>query len=1155
MRKHWLLSAAVLLLMAMPAMAQRISASIRGTVTDATGAVMAGAKVTVKNEGTGFTQNQVTNSSGNYSFSELPIGSYRVEVEAAGFKSEARSKIVVTAADVRAIDVQLQTGQVSEVVDVEVAAVAVRTVGADVSGLISGEQVRELPLNGRNFIQLTLLQPGVTAQQGLNTKDKGLQGGSDVSVGGGTTTGNLWLVDGANNNDVGSNRTLLVYPSVDAIEEFKIQRNNYGAEFGQAGGAQINLVTRGGTNDFHGSAYYYMRRDKFNSADYFLEQTGQDAAPLHWDDFGGTFGGPILKDKLHFFLSYEKNNDKRSTVRTAQVPTAAERAGDFSNPIPGCSDPTPIDPLTGQPFPGNVIPQNRIEQGGLLMMQLMSLPNVTQAGSCNNYVFATPTPVKWDQINARVDWTLGQSTRMMVRYTQDSWTASASPNGLWGDDPFPVVASDWDQPGKSLVAQLNRNIGSSMVNALTFSYSANKINVTRGGDNPELATQLAEAIPTAYPADIKSRGGAGQPGAMWGSLGNYGGGILWNQAPWTNNQDLFVLKDDFSAVFGKHFVKAGFLLSTNKKNEEPANTTQESVQVNGTYGFRAPNGQISNGLTTQNTIANWLLQGMVWNTSEIQANLPVQQRWKDYEFYLADSVKLTPRVTADFGVRATHFTLPYEARDVFGNFDPATIDPALGNSPCNGMIYVPGKNPCPALGLAGGSDGPNRSLVPTKFMYFAPRLGIAWDVNGDGKLAVRGGGGLFYQRERVSGGLGLGQAPPLSGTASVIRTLGNNTPVVGDLTPSYGTPATAVSQEKANPYSIQWNVAVQKEIAHNTTMEVAYVGSAGRNLLGQRNLNEIPVADRLAFAQTGNGALRPLNGINTFGAGSNLALWEQNRSSIYHSLQTQVVTRFGRGSSAQASYTWSKSIGNTGLSNADGPGSYSVLNGYTDSTQPDLDRARGNNDRRHIFNANVILALPSLENKGSVVRNVFGDWEVTSIVQAATGFPITVFLGVPPGLDGNGGAAGTGFTGNQRPNVVEGVPCRADGSSKTQWLNVNAWTVNGYQIGTNGNSGRNVCDGPGFFQWDASLYKNIKLGPKVQLQLRAEVYNVLNTVNLFGTFGGAQQTTWNPQNPVYNTGNPQTATTIVSATNPGGFGELTAAADPRVVQFGIRLRF
>src|SRR5262245_4541467 len=306
MRKRWLPLATVwLLLLALPAVAQRITASIRGTVTDQSGGVISGAKVTVTNEGTGLTRSGNSNDKGNYSFSELPVGSYRVEVAFEGFKSEVRSKVLINVADDRQIDVQLQTGAMTETVNIEVAAVAVDTTGGDIAGLMTGEQVRELPLNGRNFLQLTLLQPGVTGQQGLDTKSKGLAGGSDVSVSGGSTTSNLWLVDGADNVDHGSNRTILVYPSVDAIEEFKIQRNNYGAEFGQAGGAQINLVTRSGTNDFHGSGYYYARRDQWNSANYFLDKAGQGASPCHWDDFGGTLGGPVVKDKLLFFFSYE----------------------------------------------------------------------------------------------------------------------------------------------------------------------------------------------------------------------------------------------------------------------------------------------------------------------------------------------------------------------------------------------------------------------------------------------------------------------------------------------------------------------------------------------------------------------------------------------------------------------------------------------------------------------------------------------------------------------------------------------------------------------------------------------------------------------------------------------------------------------------------
>lgn len=1149
MRKPWFFTA-FLMMLAVPAVAQRITATLRGTVTDPSGAVIEGAKVTVTNEGTGFTRSMTTTSAGIYSFAELPVGSYRIQVVHAGFKAGIRSKVVINVADTRAVDVQLETGEVTEVVDVEVAAVAVKTVGADVSGLVSGEEARALPLNGRNFMQLTLLQPGVSGIDGLNTIDKGLGSGSDISVSGGSVTNNYWMVDGANNVDLGSGRTILVYPSVDSIEEFKIQRNNYGAEFGQSGGAQINLVTRGGTNEFHGSGYYYGRRDQWNSTDFFLKEAGREKAPLKWDDYGGTFGGPIIKDKLHFFVSLEWNKDKRSDVRTSFVPTAAERNGDFSGPgVPGCSPAKPIDPLTGQPFPGNVIPADRISPGGQLMMELMALPNATPTGgSCSNWVEAVPTPVDWRQENFRVDWSITNSTRLMVRWTHDSWNADRN---QWGDDPFPSVRSQWNQPGRSLVTQLNHNIGSRMVNSLTFSYSANKIAVQRVGDS-EVAEQLIGAIPTLFPSDIKQQGGQGMPMAQWGSLGPYGGGILWNQAPWLNNQDLFVLKDDYSAVFGKHFVKVGVLLSTNKKNEEPANTSQESVAVTGVAGFLGPGGFVADTTGTGNEIANWLLQETVWNTGEIRTNKPVLQRWKDYEFYIADTYKASSRVTADFGVRLSHFTQPFEANDEMGTFDPSAVNPAFGNSACNGMIYVPGTNPCAALGLPGGIDGPNRSLQPTKSVLFAPRLGIAWDIFGTGKTAVRGGLGLFYARERLSAGLALGLNPPFSGTTSAIRTLGSNEIVSGEAATGLGAPGAGIVQEAGNSHNWQWNVAVQHELMRNMVLEVAYVGNKGLDLLGQTNLNEVAPQNRLRYAQTGDVTLRPLNGIAGIGDG-NIGLTTRDRDSIYHALQAQLVSRFGSGSILSVAYTLSKSTANTGLGNADGPG-MSERNAYTDSTNPELDRARSAIDRRHMFSSTLVLALPKFEDKSSAMKNVLGNWEFSTIVQANTGYPYTIFLDNVPGLSGNGSLAGTGYAANQRPDRVPGEPCRASGGSETQWFNPNAWTINGHQIGTNGNADRHECDGPGLFRVDASLTKNIKLGKTVQLQLRAEMFNVFNRTNFLSTDGNVQ-IDWSPRDVVFDTGSASTATRIISATPAGGFGQFTRAADPRQMQLGLRLSF
>jgi hypothetical protein len=1156
MSKKRLSLAAFLLLMAVPLFAQRFTASIRGAVTDASGAVVAGAKVTLKNEETGLTRTMNTNAAGNYSFVDLPVGSYQVEVALTGFKSAVQTKIAISPADVREVNVRLETGAITEAVSVEASSYAVKTVGAEIAGVMSGDQVRELPLNGRNFMQLTLLQPGVTGQEGMNMVNKGLQGGSDVSVSGGSTTSNLWLVDGADNVDRGSNRTILVYPSVDAIDEFKIQRNNYGAEFGQAGGAQINLVTKGGTNTFHGTGYYFIRRDGLNSNEYFLERANQPKPALKWDDWGGTFGGPIIKDKLHFFVSYEKNKDDRTTTRSGFVPTAAERAGDFSGSrLAGCTPPIPVDPTTGKPFAGNVIPADRINPAGLAFLKLYQLPNTTPSSGCNNYTQAVPTPINWSQINARVDWTLSNSTRMMVRYTQDSWKADNTI--LWGDSNTSNIGSNWDQPGKSLVAQLNQNIGSSMTNTFTFSYSANTITAARAGD-AALVDQINSLIPTAYPSSIKEQKGQAVPG-FWGA-GGYGD--LWNQSPWKNNEDLYVFKDDWSAVFGKHFVKAGAFYSTNAKNEEVNNTSSgDSFMFGGAGGYMTPAGYVA-GLTTGNPLADMLLQGTVYNVTEGVTNPYVQQRWQDIEFYAADSWKVAPRWTVDFGLRFSHMKPPYMLDDKMGNFALTAVDPALGNSPCNGVEYPPGTNPCPALGLTGGSDGPNRSLVPIKFLWVAPRLGVAWDINGDGKMAVRAGVGRFYQRDRVSPGLGVGTTPPFGGSANMNRTLDSATPVTGTGAPSYGAPTNSLEQVAANSNYWQWNVAVEREVMRNTVVELAYVGSKGLDLFGQTNLNEVVPANRLAFAQTNNQALRPLNGIAGVGNGT-VALWQHNRDSIYHALQVAFSSRFGHGSVFSAAYTWSKLMANTGVGNADGPG-LSQRNGYTDSTQPDLDRARAAQDRTHVFNASLVLALPTMEGKSGATKAILGDWEFTTIVQAATGYPITVNQGTVPGLPGND-PSGTGQnTGNlRRPNVVAGQSCYANSSDPTQWLNPNAWTLNGYVLGTNGNTGRYTCNGPGFFQMDASIYKNFKLtsSGRVKLQVRFEVFNLFNTTNLLGNSitagGGNSETQMQPTNVVYDNGtsNGATATRIISAQPAGNFGQLTAAAPPRTAQVGIRLMF
>jgi hypothetical protein len=540
-----------------------------------------------------------------------------------------------------------------------------------------------------------------------------------------------------------------------------------------------------------------------------------------------------------------------------------------------------------------------------------------------------------------------------------------------------------------------------------------------------------------------------------------------------------------------------------------------------------------------------LLQGTVYAaTSELKTNKSVQQRWRDLELYLADSYKVTPRVTLDFGLRLSHLEPPWMADGQQANFVSSTVDPALGNSPCNGMQYPPGTNPCPGLGLEGGTDASTRSLVPVQFLWVAPRLGVAWDISGDGKTAIRGGVGLFYERERVSTGLFLGVNPPISGFAAVTRTLDSNAPVVGDAAPAYGAPGAALELKAGNAHYWQWNVAVEREVFRNTLVELAYVGSKGLGLWGETNLNEVPPQNRLAYAQTGDAALRPLDGITGIGNGD-LGLWQHNRNSIYHGLQVALNSRFGHGSVLTLAYTWSKLI-STGAYATAANGFDSSL--YTDSTQPNLNRAREWTDRSHMFNASLVLVLPTLQDKSRFVRNVLGDWELATIVQAGTGYPVTVWAGVP-GLNGPGG---TGYVQVQTPNRVMSQPCAVSTANETQWLNPAAFTLDGYEIGTNGSAGRNICNGPGMFQADASLYKNIRLGPRVKLQLRFEVFNVFNTVNFLGN---SLNTGYNAENVVFDTGDAATATKIISATPPGNFGQLTAARDPRTIQLGIRLMF
>lgn len=1150
MRKMTLCLALVAVLVGVtaPAFAQRFNASIRGKVTTGEAATaVPGAKVTLLNPDTGLTRSVVTNAEGTFTFGDLPVGIYELTVVAPEYRTYVVEEIALNVADVREVNVALEPGEIADEITVTSPAIVIETIGGEVASVISGEEIRELPLNGRNFTQLTQLMPGVSTPDNLSYTNKGLLSGVDTSISGSSATGNMWAVDGADNNDHGSNRTILVYPSLEAIEEFKIHRNSYGPEFGGAGGAQINLVTKSGTNQYHGSLFTFLRDDSFNDKNYFLDKAGADKEPLDRKDYGFSLGGPVIRDRVHFFVSGERNDETRGVVRSFTVPTAAERAGDFSG-TGACGAAVPVDPLTGQPFPGNVIPPDRLDPAGLALLNLYP----TATGACGEWIASVPTDIDWAQANARVDWSVTDDTRVLLRYTRDDWENPApnagSSNGLWGDDPFPAVDSAWEQPGESLVAQLNQVFGSSIVNTFTYSMSGNEINIQRGSDSA-LNAELNSLIPTFFPESGKlNPGGDRAHPVYWGGAT---GTDLWTIAPWKNSQDLEVFKDDYQQVFGDHWLKAGVLYGDNEKSENCC----------GASAFEAPHFWGASGIggwgsTSGNRISDILLKDMYHGYDEAAFQPAPVVQWEDVEVYVGDSWKVASNVTFDYGIRYSRFEEVVARDNNIAAFYPELFDPALGDDACNGIAQVPGTDPCGAAGLAGGGEAVSRSLVNGNDDNFAPRLGVAWDLFGTGNSVVRAGFGQFYQRERVGIQLDMGGQPPFTRNTSGIRPLGSADPQF--LAPGFGVPVRGINPNNETPYNLQYNVTFEQRLGDSTSLEVSYVGNRGRHLVDKYDINQVPIGDangngvpdRLDFIRAGgdgDGSVRPF-----FSGGANRILyWDYNGNSEYDALQTQLQTRWGRASQAQISYTWSHFKSDTSLLSSSA-GEEAVQ--ATDISDFGLDWGDADLHREHIFNASAIWNLPSFDGQGGFKEWVLGNWTIAGVVGYSTGLPITLYVNGFPEL-GGGGFAGTGYADNNRPLRVPGVSCSGRGE---QVINPGAFTLDGARLGdTSQMSRRGACEGPDYFQIDLSFYKHIPLGKRFDGQFRFEVFNVTNEVNYISN---GIITTVTPFNVVL--GNDagevvplEEATQILSADFPDNWGEATSVRDPRQVQLGFKLSF
>lgn len=1123
--------------------------SISGTVRDPQGNAVPKAEVTAKDETTGLERTATADDSGVYTFAGLPPGRYTISTSPQGFKKTVNSAVELHIGDKLNLDLQLEVGNVNEVVTVTGEAQAVETRSSDVSSLVTSKQVTELPLNGRNYAQLVTLVPGISpvtqagAGGAFGTGGTGLDSHVDMSVNGNGSNTNLWTVDGVNNMDVGSNATLLVFPSIDSIQEFRVERNSFSAEYGQAQGAVINLITKGGGNEFHGTLFEFFRNDVLNANDFFNNRAGQPKPTLRYNNFGFNLNGPMIlprfgeggkstwngKNRAFFFWNEEWRREIRGLVPPLQfrVPTAQERVGDFSGSLTDalphrlgageCTTPGP-NPSDPDCFPGNRIPANQLSPAGLAILKFFPLPN-TGFSNGINYVQSPIEPVNTRQDTLRGDINLTSKMNLMVRYINETWVHGNAAGNFWGDTGFPTISSDWTQPSHSFAIKLATTLSSTSVNDFQFSAAGNEILVTTNEAGQSLNAEIASVFPTVFPKPA----GVGLP-TFWGADGYP---ALWHQAPWQNSEDLFIWKDDFTKVAGSHDIKIGGLVSHNKKVEQ-ANGANSFAQFCGTNTH------------TGNAIAELLVRDVPLGCyTEVNTLGLGDGRWHDFETYGNDSWKIRPRLTLNLGMRWSRYSPAYADDDRISNYIPRLYN---GVNPLSGLVRA---DQASAAGLG-------RSLVEPYNMGFQPRVGLAWDVFGDGKTAMRLGFGRFMGRANVIEDiLRMTNNPPWTTTVNsnwggdgaarlsddpTFRSLdtigsGLRNAVAGVST---STGFNAVATDFRPPDSYQWNLTVSHQVMKDTVLEVSYIGNQGHHIWRRGvNYNDVIPTRRAAVATAFINQDANLSSIVTasrrFPNLGPITMSESTGNSNYNGLQVWLNRRFSENLSYSVAYTWAHALSDVPLT--------SFTSGTTDPFNYHLDYGDADLDRRQTFVVNAVYELPQFKEWGSAANALVGGWQFNTIISYYGGTPLDVYSGVNANFNG---LAATPANGGLRPNLVPGQSIYLDTSDPTRYLNPAAFTLP--PLGQFGNLSRGLVRQPALTNVDFSLNKNWTMKERYRLQFRAEFFNLLNHAS-FNGFG----------NTAFITNQP--APGSITTTPNGGFGVLNSDRGPRNIQFGLKLNF
>lgn len=1152
-------------------LAQEITGTIVGTVRDNSGAVVPGATVRVADaqKNNIVVRTVTTNSSGEFTVPNLSPGVYQIIVEAQNFKRFVKNGVQLNVGQRFPVDVTLEAGRIEEVVTVEADPVQVDLFSATSGTIISGDQVRELSINNRNFVQLVTLAPGVSNdladQVYVGTVNPDGQANIvSISVNGARSSQNTFTVDGADVTDRGSNLTIQAYPSVDSIGEFRVLRSLFPAESGRSGGGQVNVVTRSGGKRFSGSFFEFVRNEKFNANDFFTNQNRAAGVtpdgkarrrPFRYNNFGWTIGGPVYflrygerdpgdsffqkLDRTFFFFSQEWRRDLRYPTLNSTVPTLAQRQGIFTVPICVQASGTTCTQVlpAGTPL-SSLVPINPLSQQYLTFIY-NKLPAPT---SGNNLTFPTINKANFRQEIIKIDHSFNDKVSMYYRYQQDripTLDANAlfsSGSGLPG-----VSTTETNSPGKTHTFQITSAITPKFIieGRYTFGYGAilsknvGLIALSNSPITPPLPyPNQRDRVPTLTGTGFSNIQSFG-PYDNFSWKQNFGGSVTW--------------------IIGNHTTKYGLVYSLYRKNENALAGNNEGIYS----GFNTPGATSAviapGGNTIQQQWANFLM-GTNATFTQARFDYTADLRQMTFEWFAQDEWRLRRNLTLYYGVRYSFFGSPWDKNGRLSNFVPELWNPSLaplvtgagnrvvgtGNF-CNGLIvnsqnYLTAPNGCNPLESPWG-----KFIMDAPKTDFAPRFGLAWDPFGKGKTSVRTGYGIYH--EQVLNGTLLQQIglnPPYQQTCTVTG-INIANPVPGGncaLVASVVAPnLRGIQADWKTPYVQHWTLDVQQLLTKSAVVSIGYYGSRGVHLIGAYELNMLPPGRALSsLCATGTSTTPTVpcqNPGSAFFSAAASAILDQIRpyrgyrslniimpryNSDYHSMQISAEYRFGGGSQVKLAYTWAKNLTDNQTDRSTAPqNSYDIRSDY----------GRAALDRRHVLSINYIYRLPFFRDQKGFVGKILGGWQASGIITFNTGLPFTV---VTSAFD----PAGLGFipalVAGGRPNLLCD-PNQGGAGTQQQWFNTACFAPNPPSTTTSGipnipgTAGRGIVHGPNTNRVDFTLSKNIRFTERMRLQLRAEAFNIFNVTNFRG------------------------ASLNVTAAN---FGQIISTRDPRTMQFGAK---